>query len=158
MLQMLDLGRPVDVLTKDELAEALAEDARLRSTLAGVKPQEVFIPSGLIPAVAGPFTTSGAVPQCPANGYIWAVMQIGCDLSASAALNIYKATAATIGQGGKPVVHNGAAGVQTASFAKGQLWLRPGEQLTFSPATGFLLSAFIVAIEVPAERVGELLI
>jgi hypothetical protein len=158
MLQMVDLGSPVDLLTKDELSEALAEDARLRSTLAGVRPVEVFIPTSVIGAGVSIFSTSGQPPQAPANGYIWAVMLISTDLSASTVLNVYKGTPTAADIGGKPILRNAGAPEQVGTFSKGQLWLRPGDQLTFFPTAGNVLSVYMVVIEVPAERVGELLL
>jgi hypothetical protein len=154
----LDFGQTWDILTKHELSEALAEDARLRAIVAGVKPVEMFLGTGILGAAATIFSTSGGSPQAPANGYLWAVMQIAVDLSASAALNVYKGTPAAAAAGSRPVMHNGNANVQIGSFSKGQVWMRPGDQFTFIPASGNLLSIFMTAIEVPAERVGELLI
>jgi hypothetical protein len=154
----LDFGSKMDMLNKQELAEALAEDARLRAVVAGVKPTEIFIGPGIIGTPATIFSTTGTPPQAPTNGYIWAVMAIGCDLSTGASLTVYKGTPAAVQLGAKLVARGGSANAQAFNFSKGQLWLRPGDQLTFIPGAGNLLSVYLNAIEVPAERAGELLI
>ena len=159
MLTTLDFGTSVDLLNKQELEEALAEDARLRAIVAGVKPVEVFINLGTIGANATIFSTTGTPPQAPTSGYIWAIMSLGAELSAGAVFNVYKGTPAAVATGGgKPVFRGASANVQVGNFAKGQIWLRPNDQLTFIPGSGNILSVYFVAIEVPAERVGELLI
>jgi hypothetical protein len=154
----LDFGQTWDILTKHELSEALSEDARLRAIVAGVKPVEMWIGTGQIGAVAPIFSTTGTPPQAPTNGYIWAVMSLGLEQAPAAVLNVYKGAPAVVGTGGKPIARGGSANVQAFNFSKGQLWLRPGDQLTFIPGSGNILSLFLTAIEVPAERVGELLI
>jgi hypothetical protein len=159
MLQKLDFGESLDLLTKDELAAALHEDAALRRAIVGVKTVEFFNNAGQIGASVNTYT----FPPSPASGYVWAVMNLGFELSAAGVTRVYKA-----GGGvplSTPIGGNRFAG-QTAStiansltFSKGQLMLRSGDQLVFLvPGAGFLLSAFMSAIEVPAERIGELLI
>lgn len=158
MRQTLDFGKQIDMLTKGEFEDALAEDAKIRAIITGVKPVEVFIPTSIIGPGVAVYSTSGNPPVAPASGYIWAVMAVGLDLSAGSALNVYKGTPSAVGQGGRAVIHNASTNVQLATFSKGQLWIRPGDQLTFIVAAASILSVFMNVIEIPAERVGELLI
>lgn len=161
----LDLGRPVDMLTKSELEEALAADAQLRAVVAGVKTVETLFNINQIGASQFLFTTP---PGMVAPGYIWSVMNIGLELAASSQVRVYKGIPALSGSpaitptGTGRVVDTMTSFVTPSSqFSKGQLILRGGDQLTFvstTPASAFILSVFMVSIEIPAERIGELLI
>lgn len=161
MLQMVDLGTPVDLLTKQEVADALAEDARLRAIVAGVKQGELFLNSGTVNMGANTFTSTGSVPQAPAAGYLWAVMNIGIELSAASNVRLYKGTVqpATPTGGGRVVAAiSGSVAVNNNQFAKGQFTLKSGDVwslLAVTPAAN-ILSVFMAYIEVPAERQGEL--
>lgn len=157
----LDLGRPVDMLTKSELEEALAADAQLRAVVAGVKSVDVFFNTNQIGAGQTIFTTP---PGMVASGYVWSVMNMGMELSASSTVRVYKGippsgTGAPNGLGRMVDVMTNFI-TPNAQLSKGQLILRAGDQLTFFPPTGppNILSLFITAIEIPAERIGELLI
>lgn len=158
----LDFGQTWDLLTPGEMQSILAEqDTANRAIYAGVKTVEQFFNINQIGAAQTIYSTpAGMVP----SGFVWAIMNIGMELSAASSVRVYKGipqsgTAAPTGLGR-------VAGVLTnfvtpnGQFSKGQLMLRAGDQLTFFPPTGppNILSVFIVAIEVPAERIGELLL
>lgn len=157
----LDLGRQVDMLTKSELEEALAADAQLRAVIAGVKSTSVFYNSQQT-ASATIFTTP---PQMgPAAGRVWSVMNIGLELQASVQVRVYKGVVPPAQF--SPTGFGRVVGFMTAAFtpfltySKGQLILNTGDQLSFvTPSTGTpILSMYLTAIEIPAERIGELLI
>lgn len=154
---VLDFGTTVDMLNKSELQEALAEDARLRSIVAGVKAAEYWANLGTIGANQATFTT-------PVNligaGYAWAVMAAGLEPSVAGGVKVIKQNYTGSINGGNRVVGqlNNVASVSYATWSKGQLILRAGDVLTFAPASGNVLSLWLAAIEIPAERIGELLL
>lgn len=169
---VLDFGTTVDMLNKDELQEALAEDARLRALVTGVKPFEVFLNSAQITALTPPgatanvITTSGGMFQAPASGYVWAVMLTGWEVSgAGTNVRLYKgswanASATANGTGRLVASNTGTPNAASFLFSKGQLMMKAGDQLTFVCVTAAqtLLGIYYAGIEIPAERVGELLL
>lgn len=162
MLTTLDFGQQVDLLNKQELADALADDARLRSIVAGVKQGEMWINSGAPGMGTTFYTSTGAVPQCPAAGYLWAVMNLGVELSAASNLRLYKSanpqTSTQVGNGRGIATTTASQGLQNFPFSKGQFTLKTGDVFTLVPVTGAIniLSIFMAYIEIPAERQGEL--
>ena len=160
----LDFGATIDILNHGELREALNEDRALRRVLTGVKSAEYFAPTSVIGAATTFFTTPAAMVGA---GLMWAVMNVGAELSTAQTFRLYKGIPPGPA-GGVPVTGTGmarAAGtsasgqVPNLTFSKGQLTLRAGEQLTLIAAgAANVLSVFITAISVPAERFGELLI
>lgn len=159
---VLELGSKVDLLTKEEVSEALAEDAAIRAAITGVKTVDQFWNLG---GIGAPGSNNFATPvNMVASGLVWAVLNIGFELSAAAVVRVYKGTA-TWATPGTPIgagrLVGTAASLITPSvqFAKGQCMLRGGDQLSFVvPGAPLLLSAFLTATEIPAERVGELLL
>ena len=161
-LLTLDFGQQVDILNKRELEDALRQDAALRSVIMGVKYEEAFYNVGVIGASAGFFATP---VNMVAAGLMWAVMNIGLELSASQASRIYKGafpvgTTPTVGAGQLRMSSNaGASTTPNFPYSKGQLSLRHGEQLTIIPSgSANILTVFITAISIPSERFGELLV
>lgn len=154
---VLDFGTEIDMLSKGELQEALAEDARLRSIVAGVKSAEFWANAGVIGAAQATYTTP---VNMIGNGYVWAIMAAGCEPSAAGGVKVIKQNYSGSVNGFNRVVGqlNNVASVSYASWSKGQLMLRAGDVLTFAPASGNVLSVWLSAIEIPAERIGELLL
>jgi hypothetical protein len=159
----LHAGGRIDTVTPRELHhELLAQDARLKADLSGVKWGEIFVPSGQI-AGAQTYTTSLA-SQVPGAGFIWAIMGVGLELSASSQVRVYKRAPVFAGPGTITPSGNGRLVTTLASFvtpssqfSKGQLTLRQGEQLTLVMVTaGSILSVYVAYIEVPAEQQGKL--
>jgi hypothetical protein len=164
-------GASIETLTRPEARQLLRSEYEItrREKLLGVKEGDCWINAGTIGASALVYSTAGASPQCPANGFVWAVMNIGIEVAASGNVRLYKgvpalgAANAPIG-GGRYVALLGQPGnsgvVTNTTFAKGVLTLKNGDQLTFVSQTAgaFLLSIFMSYIEVPAEKRGELYI
>jgi hypothetical protein len=157
MLMTLELGSTVDLLNHGELRDALREDAELRAAVVGVKPMDKFFGLNVIGAAVQAFSTP---PGMVAAGYMWAVMNCGIELSAAGVTRIYKGVPGQFAAGfGRFVTQTASTATNSASFSKGQLMVRTEDQLTFQvPGAGNILSVFISAIEIPAERVGELLL
>src|SRR5690348_5278178 len=91
---VLDFGSTVDMLTHDELRAALAEDARLRTDLAGVRSMDQNFNINQIGASQFLFTTPAGMVQ---SGYVWSVMNIGVELAASSQVRVYKGIPALSG-------------------------------------------------------------
>jgi hypothetical protein len=158
MLQKVDFGESLDVLTKDELAAALSEDAAIRRAVTGVKSLDFNYNSSQTGSLA-----TYTIPATPAGGFVWAVMNVGFELSAAGVTRLYKeggsSPASTPVGTGRFVGQTGSTIANSLTFSKGQLMLRAGEHLVaFVPGSGVVLSVFMTVIEVPAERVGELLL
>src|SRR5580693_4209665 len=158
-LAKLDFGETVDLLDKSELRDALREDAALRRAVSGVKSMDYFYNASQIGANVNTYT----IPASPAGGYMWAVMNIGFELSAAGVTRLYKEGAGvplSTPIGGSRFVGQTASTIANSlSFSKGQLMLRNGEHLIgLAPGAGFILSVFMTVIELPAERIGELLL
>jgi hypothetical protein len=164
-------GGSIETLTRPEAQQLLRAEYEVTriEKLRGVKEGDCWINAGTIGASTLVYSTSGASPQCPANGFVWAVTNIGLEVAANGNVRLYKGvpalgTASAPLGGGRYVTLIGTAGssgvVANQFFSKGQLTLKNGDQLTFaSPTAGaFLLSIFISYIEVPAEKRGELYI
>jgi hypothetical protein len=156
-LTTIDFGQKVDLLNKNELREALAEDARIRAAVKGVKPVDKFFNLGQIGAAQTVFSTPAGMVS---SGYIWAVMNVGWELSAAGVARIYKGIPSAYAAGvGRFVSQGASTTTSNVSFSKGQLMLRSEDQLTVEQVAAVnILSVFISAIEIPAERVGELLL
>lgn len=151
---ILDFGREVDILTKGELDQSLA-DAQQRAIVAGVKAARFWANSGTIGAAQVSYST----PPLVASGYVWAIMNIGVEMSASANCLVYLMGGANAAGGNRFVgIMPTGGSSRSLAYSKGQLMLNTGEFLTIAPASGNILSVFISAIEVPAERAGELLL
>lgn len=154
---VLDFQSEIETLNKTELADAL-EDARLRAVVSGVKLSRPFWNVGAIGANAASFQTPVNMVQ---SGYVWTIMAIGIELSASAAVRAYYGNYSGTINGANRLAATWGANTAASwnSFSKGQLMLPAGEQITLVPAAAqFILSVQLVAIEIPAERIGELLI
>lgn len=159
---VLDFGTEVDLLNKSELAEALAEDARLRQIVAGIKPVTYWANSGVTGGASQLYTTPQSLV---ASGRVWAVMNVGLELAVASQVRMYLngdnlPAGAPAGKGRAVNLITSSAVLGSAQFSKGQLMLNAGETLTFfaNTASAFILSVFIMAISCPAERVGELLV
>ena len=155
---ILDFGTEVDMLNKTELQEALAEDARVRALITGVKQFRLWLNGGTPGMNAASFTMSGTPPQGPAQGFIWMVMNVGAELSASGALRMFLNSGSNAAGGNRLVGATGSGSAfPTISFSKGQCPWFAGDSFTFT--TGALINdLFITGIEIPAERIGELLL
>lgn len=166
MLQVIDFGAKVDMLTKDELAEALAEDARLRAVVTGVKAGELWLNTSSLQGQGTVVATlGGGSPQAPAQGFVWAVMNIGLELATSSQVRVYKGVPSHYAVGavapdgsGRLVTTMQSFITPSAQFSKGQLTMKAADYLTLVAVTGGsnILSVFLSYIEVPAERQGEL--
>lgn len=163
MLATLHVGGTIETTTPAELHKALTDqDARLRADVSGVKQGEIFIPSGVI---AGAQTFTNANGQyAPAAGFVWAVMNIGLELSVSSQVRLYKGQPAFAGPGTITPSGNGRV-IDTLSsfvtpsgqFSKGQFTLKGGDQWTAVMVTaGSILSIYLAYIEVPIEQQGKL--
>jgi hypothetical protein len=159
----LNVGGHIETTTPKELHSALLDqDARLMADVAGVKWGELFIPSGVI---AGAQTFSNQPGQySPSSGYLWAVMNVGLELSVSSQVRVYKGQPAFNAPGGITPSGNGrlittAASFVTpsAQFSKGQFTLKGNDNWTLVMVTaGSILSIYMAYIEVPIEKQGEL--
>src|SRR5580704_7076250 len=128
-LAKLDFGETVDLLDKSELRDALREDAALRRAVSGVKSMDYFYNASQIGANVNTYT----IPASPAGGYMWAVMNIGFELSAD---GVPRST--PIG-GSRFVGQTASTIANSLSFSKGQLMLRNGEHLIgLAPGAGFI--------------------
>jgi hypothetical protein len=161
MLTTLDIGSKIDILNQHEMREVMRDaqraDAELRAALVGVKPMDKFYGVNVIGAAVQAFTTPNSMV---AAGYMWAVMNMGFELSAAGVTRVYKGSPPQFALGsGRFVGQTASTATNSLTFSKGQLMLRTEDVLTIQvPGAGNLLSVFISAIEVPAERVGELLL
>ena len=155
----LDFGSKVDMLNKDELREALIEDARERAKITGVKQFRMWLNGGTVGMGGLNFTTTGNPPQGPAQGYIWMVMNLGIELSAAAALKIYLNSGLAAAGSNRLIASVGTgSAVPTFPFSKGQFPLFAGDTVTFVVGSNAIESIFMTGIEIPAERIGELLL
>lgn len=158
----LDFGEKFETLTQAELRAELETDRAIREALTGVKNVEQFYPLSVIApgSTTGPSTYTTPAGMVPA-GYKWAVMSIGAELAAAQGVRVYKGvppTGAPQG-GGRFVGQMGSAVTPGITFSKGQFTMAGGDVMTFNVlSSGNLLSLFIAAIEIPAERFGELLV
>lgn len=152
----LDLSGQYDVINQRELREALAEDARARAVLPSVKNVDVFWNLGM----TGGLTSFTTPPGMVAAGWSWAVMAAGFELSAAGQVRIYKQAvpAAVTGAGRFITQVTGSTIDVAATFAKGQVMLRAGDQLGFFAFSASINSVFLSTIQCPAERIGELLL
>lgn len=174
---IFQVGQPFETLTKPELAEALEaeSDRQIAVSLRGVKPQEIFLNLAQIQQLGGASPGSaasvnvlalpGTAGFTPGNGFVWAVMTVGVELTGASNIRIYKGappglTSTPTGIGRLLFANTGTPTAAAANFSKGQAMLRSGEQLTILTVTNtqFFLSVYISAIQCPAERVGELLL
>lgn len=161
----LQLGGHIDTVTPHELSAALADqDVRLRADLSGVKWGEMFLSSATIGPGVQVFSSSGTMTQSPGNGYLWAVMNMGIELSVASQVRLYKGTPAFIGPGTFTPSGNGRLVTTMANFvtpsaqlSKGQFTLKAGDTFTAVMVTaGSILSIYLAYIEVPVEKQGEL--
>lgn len=170
-------GARFETLTKPELSDALAAEFNRQTevTLRGVKPQEIFLNLSQIQQLGGAqpgsaasvnvLTLPGTAGFTPGNGFVWAVMTAGVELTGASNIRIYKGappglTSTPTGIGRLVFANTGTPTAAAANFSKGQVMMRSGEQLSFVTVTPaqFFLSVYIAAIQCPAERVGELLL
>jgi hypothetical protein len=161
----LHAGGRMETVTPHELQRALQDqDARLRADLSGVKWGEMFINSGAPGMGAQTFSTQGQPPQSPSNGYVWAIMTLGLELSVASQLRVYKGNPPFGGPGTVAPAGNGHLVTTLSSFitpsgqfSKGQFVLRAGDTFTAVMVTaGAILSIYAAYIEVPAEQQGKL--
>ena len=165
----LHAGGHIETTTPKELHHALLDqDARLMADVAGVKWGEVFLNSAMIAPQLAPsgqvFTSSGNMSQTPGAGYLWAVMNVGLELSVASQIRLYKGSPAFIGPGTFTPAGNGRlittfANFVTPSgqFSKGQFTLKAGDQFTAVMVTaGTILGVYWTYIEVPIEQQGKL--
>jgi hypothetical protein len=161
----LQVGGHIDTVTPHELAVALADqDVRLRADLSGVKFGELFLSSSTIGPGLQTFSSSGTMTQSPGNGFLWAVMSMGLELSVSSQVRLYKGTPQFAGPGTIAPSGNGRLITTFASFvtpsgqfSKGQFTLKSGDTFTAVMVTaGSILSIYLAYIEVPVEKQGEL--
>ena len=159
----LSVGSHIETTTPGELDRALRDqDIRLRADVSGVKWGELFIPSGVI-AGAQSFTNAPS-QYSPSAGYLWAVMDVGLELSLSSQVRIYKGVPPFAGPGSIAPSGNGRVVATLSSFvtpsgqfSKGQFTLKAGDQFTLVMTTaGSILSVYMSYIEVPIEQQGKL--
>jgi hypothetical protein len=158
VLQRFDFGERLDLLTKDELTAALREDALIRAAVVGVKVARPWFNLGAIGPAASSFTTPANMVN---SGYTWSIMSAGAELSANAFMRVTYGRSSGAIDGSNRVAAGWTTntGISWQSFSKGQLILQAGEQLVFTPAGAVtILSLALAAIEIPAERIGELLL
>jgi len=160
----LSVGSHIETTTPAELERALRDqDTRLRADVSGVKWGEGFIQSGSIPA-AQQFFSPPAGQNTPAAGYLWAVMEIGLELSASSQVRLYKGSPNFAGPGtvapsgnGRLIATMASFVTPSAQFSKGQFTLKADDQWTVIMVTaGTILSIYYSYIEVPIEQQGKL--
>jgi hypothetical protein len=161
----LHVGGQIETTTPKELHQALLDqDRRLMADLSGVKWGELFIGSNAQGMSAQTYTTGEQASQSPGNGYLWAVMSIGLELSVSSQVRLYKGQPSFAGPGtvapsgnGRLVTTMASFVTPSAQFSKGQFTLRTAEQFTVVMVTaGSILSVYLAYIEVPAEQQGKL--
>jgi hypothetical protein len=161
----LQMGGHIDTTTPAELDRALRDqDVRLRADVGGVKWGELFLSSGIIGAGVQLFTSSGGMPQTPGAGFLWAVMNVGVELSVASQVRLYKGAPPFSGPGTTAPVGNGRLVTTmanfitpSAQFSKGQFTLKAQDQFTlFMVTAGSILSIYVCYIEVPIEQQGKL--
>lgn len=159
----LHMGGHIETTTPKELHHALLDqDARLMADVAGVKWGEFFIQSQQIGGTQTYTNTPGQ--YSPSSGYLWAVMNVGIELSVSSQVRLYKGapqfnTAGGVTPAGNGRLINTFASFVTPSgqFSKGQFTLKGNDQWTLVMVTaGTILSVYMSYIEVPIEKQGEL--
>jgi hypothetical protein len=158
---LLDFGQTVDLLSPHEMSDLLLDqDTRNRASYAGVKVVNQFYNLGQTGGASQVFTTPA---NLPASGRVWSVMNVGLELAVASAVRIFKGVvpgAAPIGNARVVGFIPAANIVQAGQFSKGQIILNTSDQLTFyAPVNlAFILSVYLTAIELPAEKIGELLL
>lgn len=164
MKVLIKAGAEIDVPTRDELREDIHGAVRVQSELErawvrGVKPMRTSAPWG-----SGNAYVSPPVPQ----GYCWVLMLAGVTLGASDQLQVFvnsDNTTITNGQGNiiyGPTTNSAGATFpvsQAATFPKGAVVLFTGDTFSLKAVGGQQINrVFWAVIELPAERIGELLI
>jgi hypothetical protein len=170
---MLDFGREIDLLTKSEVAQVLAErDTAMRAELAGKKYRPRVRLSGY--AVGGVLDIGGDTildrggtlgpawngqPVGPNAGYAWAIRRMvvsGLTPSATAP-DVVNFAIHGSGSGAQWQLNGNSFG---QTFSWGEMVIEPGESLRIFNQGAFtaagLITLWCALVQVPAERLGEL--
>lgn len=159
----IQAGGHIETTTPAELHKALVgQDERLMADVAGVKWGELFIPSNVING-AQSYTNSPS-QYSPSSGFLWAVMNVGLELSVGSQVRLYKGAPFFAGPGTTTPSGNGRVIATLSSFitpsgqfSKGQFTLKGNEQWTLVMVTGgSILSIYMSYIEVPITMQGKL--
>jgi hypothetical protein len=140
----LDLGMTVDLLTKDEVDQALEQAmSSWRQRAAGTD----YVTRIALGVDAADYTIEG-----PQQGYAWSVKMVAAALSAAAILTAWWDAQMTL-PAAPPAASAASAQI---SWGSDSLVLKPGRNLYLSTSTGTITSVLVAAWQIPAERVGLL--
>lgn len=142
----LEIGATADILSPGELRDELIRaEIRAAAKSAGYKPAELFLPVG-----AATYQDSG-----PAAGFAWKLRMITCVLAAAGTIAAFKGE----GINGRPVgtaQSVSAAGLNIAGiFYPDDIIVQSDQQIFVSAGAGTIVSYYRVAVQVPAQRLGE---
>lgn len=132
------------------------ERARIRERITGIKHVMVF--TGVISPAATTFLFPAILR--PDTGWAWNLKLCLCKLSANDSVAVYRSESANgplIGYAGPPGAAPGQF-IAEVTWSSDQMILPPNEPLFFATSgTGNFVSVTVAAIQIPAERIGEIL-
>jgi hypothetical protein len=150
MEQRLAAGGLLDLLTKDELSQAMGHnfDAAIRDIYRGI---DYMTFTGNNPSAAnGPFT----IPYTPDSGYCWSVKLLGFTLSAAGNYGVFMGANTALAP-----VAIGTAGFQNTgvvSWSSNQLVMKDQQSLTILGTAANVQNFIVVVKQVPTEMQGKL--
>lgn len=149
MQQKLAAGGYLDLLTKDELSQAMGHnfDDAIRDLLRGIDYLS-FV------GVATPNTGLFTIPYVPDQGYTWSVKLVAFTLSANAQPSVYLGSDTTQA----PIAFPGFNTVAVATFSANQVVIKDGTPITVFGAGGAtsVLNYRLHVKQVPTEMQGKL--
>lgn len=154
---IIEAGQSVDVISPAEMAHILLEqEIRLAAKSAGYKWTETPPIAVTNPAtgLAGNPTYLDTGPQ---GGWAWKLRIISCVLAATGGVAVFKGENAN-GRIIASALTVNVAGLNIAGiFFPDDIIVNSGQQLFVSAGAGSILTYYRGAVQVPAERMGEVL-
>jgi hypothetical protein len=151
MKQNLRAGGAIDLLTKEELSDAMGHqfDAAIRDFYRGV---DYLSFTG-----NGNNTSTFTLPDSPSAGYVWSVKLVSAQLSAAGQLSVYLSeNNQTAPVHSVPSTANGTLFEAVARWSSEQLVIKDGRVITIYSAAGNILNWSLRVRQVPAEYQGKL--
>lgn len=155
----LRAGAKIDLLTKDELDGSLGHywDEALAERARGIKPLQFgAAPQAQVSATAG-FT----IAQAPKEGYVWSLRLLAVSFpSPGNVAEFYRGSDTSTGIPSPntltPLASGSSGLVSSASFGKGQLFLRSSDFVVIAAASAVTLNSYLMSVvEVPAELIWK---
>lgn len=151
----IEAGGTIDTVTPQELSKAMAGERNFwRERATGVKWTELALNLNPPLATTYPDPTPGVNqnPVGPAPGWAWKLRIVTSTLAAAGTMAIYKgesANARLIGVQNNPAILQGI-------FFPDDIVIQAGQQLFIACSTN-MTTLYVGAVQVPAERLGEIL-